>query len=161
MIRLFGSLAGVALMAGAFAIPGFMRFGAVVEGAPEMWRRSATPQSAEAYQWSPWQAGAGAFRVDPAIEELKGATIVEHRIATRQTFFKDYMFCQGRYKLANGKALDHYALCPSPHVALREGRVEWLAAMVGALGIGVLLTCVLWPSRRMQPTPNGAADPER
>lgn len=140
--------------------PGFMRFDANMEGAREKWWRSDAPQFAESYAWSNWHAGPGSLRVPP-LDELKGATITSHRFGHRQTIWKDYAFCQAQYLLADRSTKVWYAICPGPHVAYREYRVELLVGIFAFLGCSVLLLCVFWPNRRMQSTLGGAADPER
>ena len=159
-VRIVGCFAAVVLLVGAFAVPGFMKFGANIEGAPEKWWRSDMPQFAESYEWSAWQNGAGALRAPP-LEELKNAAITSYRIGNRQTFFKNYTFCQARYLFKDGSTKTRYATCPGPHVVLREYRAELMVVLFALAGAGLLALCILWPNRRMQPTPAGAADPER
>jgi len=159
-VRIVGCFAAVVLLVGAFATPGFMKFDANIEGAREKWWRSDIPQFAESYEWSTWYEGAGTLRAPP-LEELKGAAITSYRIGKRNTFFKSYTFCQARYLLKNDSTRAGYAICPGPHVLLREYRAELLATLLALAGVGLLALCILWPNRRMQPTPAGAADPER
>ena len=160
VLRIVGCLVGIALLLCGFVTPGFLKSSAVFEGAREKWWRSDVPQYVEFYEWSSWNKGPGSLGVPP-LEELRNATITSHRFGHRQTFWKDYTFCQAQYLLKDGSAKIWYALCPGPHVVWREYRVELGSGIFLLLGSVLLGLCIFWPNRRIQPTQSGAADPER
>ena len=148
VMRVLSFLLGLAVLLAAFLTLGLYSSGANFEGAPEKWWRSSVPQFENQYTWLDWHRGAGTLK-PPPYDDLEKAKIIEHRIGRRQTWNKDYTFCQARYLLPDGSMKVWYAICPGRHVEMRPYRAEFVAGMIGLIGIA-LLAWPLLPRRKLE-----------
>jgi hypothetical protein len=126
------------------------------------------PESFKWYTLSEWRQGAGNLkpapfgRGRPESEMRRNAQIVAHRVGKRTAMVWDFTFCQAKYRLPDGSEEVWAAVCPEQHVAaIRPYATEVIAGFFFSIGAALLLWCFLLPNRRMQPTPAGAANPER